>query len=161
MKRSELKRKPGPGLKRTGQWLQSARKPLARTQRKQRQAVPAEVLTVIRENCGGVCVICGKACDPRRDRHHVLPVRRWPEYELEPLNQVLACLQDHMDHENAARRITLAELPAPVRYWVLERSAQSGTVHTYVQRTYPPGTPAANEQEVQHGRRRRGRSGPW
>jgi hypothetical protein len=131
---------------------------MKRTPPKRRRPVPLETLLQIQHLCDGRCVVCKTPCDARRDRHHLLPVREWPEYELVATNQVLCCIGCHMNHENAARRITLAELPESHAYWLYERACASGGVEAFVDRTYPPvAAPATTErtttQEVQHGRR--------
>lgn len=138
MKRSELR--PDPDKVR--EFITRNRKPLRRgtplRQRKpakRRARVPVAVLRAICAHTDGKCVVCGtRRVKPSRDRHHVLPVQRWPQFELEPRNQVLACLDCHMNHEAAARRIRWAELPPGVRAWVAGADPRAAT---FLARTYP------------------------
>lgn len=149
MKRTPLKR--GSGLQRKPdkirEWANRTRTPLKRGKQKQRQPTPPSTVALIGLYSVGRCVICGVACNPRRDRHHVLPVQTWPEHELVAENQVLLCWPDHDAHERAARRLTLSELPPEVRAWVRLRAAENGPIEAYVARTYPP-VPADEQEEA-------------
>jgi hypothetical protein len=128
VKRSPLTRRTplagGSTLKRT---------PLKAGKPKRRRKQPAEVLAAIAKRSGGRCIVCRAKCDPRRDRHHVLPVQTWPELELVAANQILVCLDDHMAHEGASRRIRMAELPACA---ITLAHATSGAAVVYLERTY-------------------------
>jgi hypothetical protein len=110
------------------------RTPLKRTPPKQRQRQPRDVLAAIHLRSRGKCVVCGKRCDVRRDRHHVLAVQRWPELECHPDNQVLACIACHAAHELASRRILWHELPQCA---ITLAYATSGAAAVYLERTYP------------------------
>ncbi len=87
------------------------RAPLKRSPPKRREKQPDAVLREIEKRSRGRCIVCGARCDVRRDRHHVLPVSRYPKLECVADNQVLACVQCHMSHEAASRRIRYDELP--------------------------------------------------
>lgn len=80
--------------------------------RKTRAKMPPGVALEVKRQSRGRCVRCGT----RRalQRHHVLPVARWPQYETEALNMVLACAGCHDEHERAHRRLRLDELPPAV-----------------------------------------------
>lgn len=130
MRRSALK----PNPEKVREWQARSRKPLRQTPRKRRERQPRAVLSEIHKRSRGRCIVCGKPCDVRRDRHHVLAVQRWPELELVAANQVLACESCHMNHEAASRRIRWAELPECA---VTLAYATSGTAAVYLERTYP------------------------
>lgn len=108
--------------------------PLQPGKRKQRKRQPAKVLAAIAKRSKGRCVVCGAKCDARHDRHHVLPVERWPALERMAENQVLACIDCHMNHEAASRRIRWAELPECA---ITLAYATSGAAAVYIERTYP------------------------
>lgn len=108
--------------------------PLKSGKRKKRRPQLAEALRAIAERSQGRCIRCGRRCDARRDRHHVLPVSRFPEHETEPMNQVLACLQCHMDHESWANRLRYDELPGEVVVWV---RTLGGREALELERSYP------------------------
>jgi hypothetical protein len=98
-----------------------------------RRAQPIKVLAKIAKRSQGRCIVCGTKCDPRRDRHHVLPVQSWPALEFVAENQVLVCLADHMAHEGASRRIRMAELPECA---ITLAHATSGAAVVFLERTY-------------------------
>jgi hypothetical protein len=109
------------------------RTPLKAGKPKQRRAQSADVLALIAKRSHGRCIVCRAKCDPRRDRHHVLPVQSWPDLEFVADNQVLICLPDHMAHEGASRRIRMAELPECA---ITLAHATSGAAVVFLERTY-------------------------
>jgi 5-methylcytosine-specific restriction endonuclease McrA len=128
VKRSSLARKT-PLARGTATLTRTAIKP---GKRKTRQKMPPGVAAEVKRLSRGRCVRCGT----RRglQRHHVLPVAIFAEYETEALCMVLACAGCHDEHERAHRRLRMAELPPRVLAWAMSRG---GRESLYVQRTYP------------------------
>jgi 5-methylcytosine-specific restriction endonuclease McrA len=127
LKRSALK----PNPEKVREWQARSRKPLRQTPRKQRASLtPAQVREVARQS-GGRCIRCGSK--RRLQRHHALPVSKWPEHEREPRNMVLACEGCHDEHERAHRRFRHDELPEAVRTWI---RSLGGREALYMERTY-------------------------
>lgn len=108
------------------------REPLKRTPRKTRAKLSAAVIAEVAKRCRGRCVRC--RTKRALQRHHVLPVRLWPEYEAEPRNMVLVCEGCHDEHERAHRRLRLVELPEECALWAYTRG---GRESLYIERTYP------------------------
>lgn len=132
MKRSPLARKTP--LSRGDTTL--TRTALAPGKRKTRKKMPPGVIPEVKRMSHGRCVCCGT----RRalQRHHVLPVAKWPEHETEARNMVLACAGCHDEHERAHRRLRLTELPEPVIAFVRSRG---GIESLYLDQTYPRDPP--------------------
>jgi hypothetical protein len=131
MRRTALKRKTP--MARGGATL-ARTTPLAPGKRKTRRRQSHDVLIAIAKRSRGRCIVCRARCDVRRDRHHVLPVQTWPELETVAANQVLACVDCHMAHEAASRRIRWAELPECA---ITLAYATSGAAAVYLERMYP------------------------
>lgn len=112
MRRSELK--PDPDKVRA--FIQRNRKPLKRAPRKTRAKLPPSTLKAVSKASRGRCVVCGTK--RALQRHHVLAVSRWPQYETEALGMVLVCAGCHDNHERAHRRIRYGELPEATRTWL-------------------------------------------
>lgn len=116
------------------------RAPLRRSAPKKRATLPRAARRVVERRSAGRCVVCGRS---RREaaragdgmhRHHVLPVRQFPELELEPDNLVLTCDPCHDRHERALPRIRREQLPA-CSLALAERVGSAAAA--YVERTYP------------------------
>lgn len=128
MKRSELR--PDPDKVRD--WIQRSRQPLKRTQRKTRAKLSPAKIREVNQRSRGRCIVCGSK--RMLQRHHVLPVQRWPQYETQGLNLVLVCAGCHDEHERAHRRIPYGSLPKSVRTWI---RTLGGRETLYMERTYP------------------------
>lgn len=96
---------------------------------KRRKTVPVTKRAKAYVRSGGRCVVCRRAAATQL--HHVLPVQRWPEHELDDRNMVGVCPGCHDNHERAHRRIGRHELPWDVVAFVLPLEA------AYFDRTYP------------------------
>lgn len=127
MKRSPLK--PDPAKVRI--WMLRSRKPLSRGKQKRRSQLPLETALAVSVRSRGRCVVCGSR--RRLQKHHVLPVQHWPQYELEELNLVIVDAGCHDEHERAHRRIRWDELPQETRTWI---RTLGGRETLYAERTY-------------------------
>jgi hypothetical protein len=106
----------------------------ARTKRKRRRPVPSETRALVLARSWGWCVAClaregiyadalgnyravalmrsrtGGLPRPATQLHHVLPVTRWPDHELDADNMVGVCVECHDRHEHGTTRIPLEAL---------------------------------------------------
>jgi 5-methylcytosine-specific restriction endonuclease McrA len=154
LKRSALK----PNPEKVREWQQRSRTPLKREtrlapgKRKQRAKVPQTIRDKVRRRSSGACVVClfdaRQRGDTRRvaqmlftghvarieDLHHALPVRDYPQLELEPDNLVGVCRAHHDLHERAHRRIPWAALPECA---ITLAYSTSGAAAVFLERTYP------------------------
>lgn len=128
MKRSALKRKT-PMARGTTTLRRTT--PLAPSKPKRRAKISTEVAGQVARLSNKRCVRCGT----RRalQRHHVLPVRLWPEYETVAFCMVLVCAGCHDEHERAHRRLRLGELPDVVVAWARSRGGREAA---YMDATY-------------------------
>ena len=114
------------------QELSRRRAPLARRPRKRRAAIPKAMRARIYARSQGRCVVCRT----RRATtlHHVFPVQRWPELELEEANLIGLCWECHDAHERALPRVPHAQLPRQA----VELAKRVGPdAEAYIERTYP------------------------
>lgn len=111
--------------------VQLQRTPLKPGRRKWRKTLTDATKREVMQRSRGRCIVCGSK--RMLQRHHVLPVQRWPEYETTVENMVIVCAGCHDEHERARRRIPLAALPQSVRTWVVTRG---GREESYLYRTY-------------------------
>lgn len=87
------------------------RKALRRTGGRKRRSLPPAVRRPAQERQRGLCITLGCRRKPWQ-RHHILPVTRFPELELEPDNLVAICPECHADHESANKPLLRSWLPA-------------------------------------------------
>jgi hypothetical protein len=112
------------------------RTPLSPGERRRRARLGARLRGEVYRRSNKRCVGCRQR--PRRlTVHHVLPVRLWPEHELEADNMVAACERCHANHEAAFERLAWLALPGQVRAFVAREAAEDPRVAPYAARTYP------------------------
>lgn len=116
------------------------RTPLRRTGGRRRAALPAPVRAEAFARSDGLCVGCLHAGRRTRatDPHHLLPVRLFPEHELEAANVVALCRPCHERHESAFLRLPWAAVAeVPCRAFLRAAAAAHGASAAYIRRTYP------------------------
>lgn len=69
--------------------------------------------------------------------HHILPVERFPELELEVANMLGTCVWCHENHTNAARRFPRAIFPCGLAMLTGPAYPNLLAAVAYLNRTYP------------------------
>lgn len=129
MKRTALTRKTPLAR---GSTTLARTKPLAPGKRKTRQRIPPNARQRVFTRSKRKCIVCHRRV--RLSIHHVLPVRLFPDLQLDPANMTGVCEGCHDNHERAHRRIRWAELPECA---ITLAHATSGAAVVFLERTYP------------------------
>lgn len=97
---------------------------------KRRAQIPEATMRAVYDRTNGRCACgCGRAA--MGCPHHVFPVQRWPELELEPANLIAVSPVCHGRHEAAFLRFTRRAV------WPAECLATTPSMEDFLARTYP------------------------